>query len=86
MCELYLLSVFDRVLPILPSSMQAYVYTILCFSEISLQRADILPDFTVLTSPHERSADTIPLIVDVTLQSTTPKTLVDSKDYLLCHR
>ena len=71
----------DRDLSILDSSIQADVYTIICFSEISLPRADIFPDFIFLTSPHERSADPIPRIFEVTLQATKPRTLVDGNEY-----
>ena len=39
--------------------MQSDVYTILCFSDMSLPRADTLTDLIVLTSTHERSADYI---------------------------
>ena len=46
---------------------------------MSLPRADIFPDLIVLTSPYERSTDPIPSIFEVTLQSTTPSTLVDGK-------
>ena len=49
---------------------------------MSLPRSDIFPDLIVLTSPHERSADPIPSIFEVTLQATKPRTLVDGKDYL----
>ena len=48
---------------------------------MSLPGADIFPDLIVLTSPHERSADHIPVIFEVTLQATKPRTLVDGKDY-----
>ena len=71
----------DTDLPILDSSIQADVYTILCFSEMSLPSADIFPDFIVLTSPHERSVDPIPRIFEVTLQATNPRTLVDGNEY-----
>ena len=67
----------DRDLPILASSIQADVYKILCFSEISPPRADLFPGFIVLTSPHERSAAHIPRFFEVTLQATKPRTLVD---------
>ena len=50
-----LVSVRDRDLLILASSIQSDVYTILCFSDMSLPRADLFPDFIFLTSPHERS-------------------------------
>ena len=76
-----LLSVKDRVLPILASSIQVDVYTILCFSEKSLPRSDIITDLIVLTSPHELSADHIPNVFVVTLQDTKPRTLVDGKEY-----
>ena len=72
---------FCFVPPIIASSMQSYLYTILCFSENSLPRADILPEFIVLTSPCERSADPISRILSVNLQATTPRTLVDDKEY-----
>ena len=49
----------NRDLPILASSIQADVYTVLCFSEISLPSAYLFPDFIVLRSPHKRSADPI---------------------------
>ena len=65
MCGLSLLLVFDRVLTIIASSIQADVYTIICFSEMSLLRADVLPHLIVLTSPHERSADPITRIFEV---------------------
>ena len=73
---------FDIALPIIDYSMQADVYTILCFSKKSLSRADLLPDLIVLTSPHERSVDPIPIIFEVNLQATKPSTVVDGKDYL----
>ena len=44
---------------------------------MSLPRADLFPDLVVLTSPHERSADPIPRMFEVTLQDTKPRTLVD---------
>ena len=47
---------------------------------MSLPRADLFPDFIVLTSPYERSADPIPRIFEVTLQATKPRTLVDCKE------
>ena len=77
---------WDRVLPILASSIQEDVYKILCFLEKSLPRADIFPDVIVLTSPHESSADPIPRIFEVNLQVTKPRTLVDGNDYFWCHR
>ena len=46
-----------------------------------LTEADILPDFIVLTSPHEHSADPIPSSFEVTLQATKPRTLVGGKEY-----
>ena len=67
LCEPSLLSVWDRLLPIISSSIQTDVYTILGFSEISLPRAYLLSGFIVLTSPYERSADPIPRIFEVTL-------------------
>ena len=48
---------------------------------MSLPRADLFPDFIVLTSPHERFADPIPIIFEVTLQATKPRTLVDGNEY-----
>ena len=81
MCEPSLLSMCDRVLPILDYPMQADVYTILCFSEMSLPRADIFPAFIFLTSPHELSADPIPSTFEVTRQDIKPRTLVDGKGY-----
>ena len=72
---------FDRVITILGTSMQADVYTILCFSEISRPRAYLFPDFIVLTTPHEFSADPIPRVFEVTLQAATPRTLMDGKEY-----
>ena len=48
---------------------------------MSLPRADIFPDFIVLTPPHERSADPIPRIFEVTLQATKPKNMVDGNEY-----
>ena len=59
--------------------MQAYVYTVLCLSEISLLRADIFPDLIVLTSTHELYVDPIQSIFEVTPQATKPGTLVDDK-------
>ena len=58
----------NRVLPILASSIQTDVYKILCLSEMSLPGADIFPDFIFLPSSHERSADPIPRVFEVTLQ------------------
>ena len=48
---------------------------------MSLPRDDILPDCIFLTSPHERSTDPTPGIFEVTLQATTPRNLVDGKEY-----
>ena len=48
---------------------------------MSLPIADIFTDLMFLTSPHERSADLIPRIFEVTLQATKPITLVDGKEY-----
>ena len=48
---------------------------------MSPPRSDIFPDLVVLTSPHERSADPIPSIFEVTLQDTKARTLLDDKDY-----
>ena len=81
----FLIFVWDRFLPILYSSIEADVYTILCFSEMSPRRADLFPGLIVLTSPQELSADLIPRIVEVILQATKPRTFVDSKEYFLCH-
>ena len=61
--------------------MQADVYAIICFSEMSLPIADIFPNFILLTPPHERSADPIPRIIEFTLQAKKPRTLLDGKDY-----
>ena len=67
--------------PILASSMQADLYTIIFFSEISLPRVDILPDLISLTSPHECSADPIQITFEVTMQDIKPRTLVHGKEY-----
>ena len=75
----------DIDLPILAYSIQADVYTILWFSDMLLPSADLFPDFIFLTSPHERSADSIPRIFEVTLQATKPRTLVDGNEYFWCH-
>ena len=48
---------------------------------MSLPRADLFPDFIVLTSPHERSVDTIPNIFEVTLPAIKTTTFVDVKEY-----
>ena len=48
---------------------------------MSLPRADLFTDFIFLTSPHERSADPIQRIFEVTLQATKPINLVDDKEY-----
>ena len=48
---------------------------------MSLPRAYLFPDFIVLTSPHERSADPIPRICELNLQATKPRTVVDGNDY-----
>ena len=48
---------------------------------MSLPRAYLFPDFIVLISPHERLADPIPRIFEVTLQATKPRTLVDGNEY-----
>ena len=37
---------------------------------MSLPGSDLFPDLIVLTSPHERSADPIPRIFEVTLKAT----------------
>ena len=62
--------------------MQAVAYIILCLSETLLPRADILTGLIVLTSPHERSADPIPIILEVNTKHTKPRTLVYGKVYL----
>ena len=49
---------------------------------MSLPRADLFPDFIVLTSPHERSTDPIPTIFKVTLKATKTRTMVDGNEYL----
>ena len=49
---------------------------------MSLPRADLFPDFIFLTSPHEISEDPIPIMFEVTLQATKPRTFVGGKDYL----
>ena len=46
-----------------------------------LPRSDIFPYLMVLTSPRERSADPIPRLIEVTLQATKPRALVDGKEY-----
>ena len=48
---------------------------------MSLTTADLFPDFIVLTSPHERSADHIPRIFEVNPQATKPITVVDGNAY-----
>ena len=48
---------------------------------MSLPRADIFQDLIVFTSPHERSADPIQNLFEVTLQATKPRTLVGGKYY-----
>ena len=60
--------------------MQSDVYTILCFSEMSLPRSDIYPDLIVLIAPHEQSVDPITIIFEFTLQAITPRTFVDGKE------
>ena len=72
---------FDEFFPIIASSMQTYVYTIISFSEMSLPGSDIFPDLIVLISLHERSADHIPIFFELTLQATKPRTLVDGIQY-----
>ena len=49
-----------------------------------LSRAYLFPGFIVLTSPHERSAYPIQSILEVTLQATKPRTLVDGNEHLWC--
>ena len=46
-----------------------------------LPRADLFLGLIVLTSPHERSADPIPIIFEVTLKATKPRNFVDGRDY-----
>ena len=48
---------------------------------MSLPGADIFPDLIVLISPHERLADPIPRIFEVTLKATKARTFLDGKDY-----
>ena len=48
---------------------------------MSLPRSDLFHDFIALTSPHERSADPISRIFEVTLQATKTRTLVDVNEY-----
>ena len=48
---------------------------------MSLPRAYLFPGFIVLNSLHERSADPIPRIFEVTPQATKPRTVVDGKEY-----
>ena len=48
---------------------------------MSLPRADLFTDLIILISPHERLADPIQRIFEVTLQATKPRTFVDGKDY-----
>ena len=67
LCEPSLLSMCDRVLPIIASSIKVGVYKIFCFSEMSLPGSDLFLGFIILTSPHERSADPIPSIFEVAL-------------------
>ena len=44
------------------------------------------PEFIILTSPHERAADHITRIFEVTMQATKSRTLVEGKDYFWCRR
>ena len=53
---------------------------------MSLPRADTLPDFIVLTSPHERCEYPIPDCFEVTLKALKPMSLVYGKDYLGYHK
>ena len=53
---------------------------------MSLPRADLLSDLIVLASPHEKSADSIPIIFESILQAKKQITLVDGKEYYLFHR
>ena len=46
-----------------------------------LIRADLLPGFIVLTSPHEHSSDPIQRIFEVTLQAKKSRTLIDGNEY-----
>ena len=48
---------------------------------LGIGSADLFPDLIALTSPHERSADPIRYIFEVTLQATKPRTLVDVNEY-----
>ena len=48
---------------------------------MSLPNDDLFPDLIVLTSPNEHSEDPIPIMFEVTLQATKPRTLVDGKEY-----
>ena len=48
---------------------------------MSLPRDYLFPGLIVLKSSHERSEDPIPIIFEVTLQATKPRTLVDGKEY-----
>ena len=52
---------------------------------MSLTIADLFPDLIVLTSPHKHSLDNIPSIIEVTLQATKPRPLVDSDEYFWFH-
>ena len=47
LCGPSLLFVWDRALRILASSIKADIYTILCFSKMSLPGTDLFPDFIV---------------------------------------
>ena len=66
--------------------MQSKVYKMICFSEMSLSRANILPDLILLTLPPKWYADHTPGIFEHTLKSIKPRTLVDCKQYFWCHR
>ena len=46
--------------------MQEDVFTIFCFSEMSLPISDIFNDYIILTLPHELSADNITRILKLT--------------------
>ena len=50
---------------------------------MALPRADIFPYLIVLKYPHEFSADPIQIIFEVTLQATTPRTLVVYADLVM---
>ena len=49
---------------------------------MSLTRADLFPYLIVLTSPQKLSAYPTPIIFEVILKNTKPRTLVDCKEYV----